>query len=241
MAVDRLPARVREFANYLDGLLARLDQGGGWCGIFWQRDPEGMRACLDGRETPPWDVLEALLQDLAAVYGPAAAAAERERARTLHTAAVAAHDARPGARDALGDRLDAMLREQRHAAERRARLHRLLTAAASPEEAGTLRRDLAWAHDDHERATTRCAELRARIAGLDHGTGSGAAAFPTDGTPWFSGPAAGRARRRAVTDTGPAPAPAGAAQDRPAPDGADRTSWTAAPHADTAPHAAGTG
>lgn len=168
MAVDRLPARVREFANYLDGLLARLDQCGGWCGIFWQRDPEGMRACLDGRETLPWDVLEALLQDLAAVYGPAAAAAERARARTLHTAAVAAHDARPGARDALGDRLDAMLREQHHAAERRARLHRLLPAAASPEEAGALRRDLAWAHDDHERATARCAELCARITGLDH-------------------------------------------------------------------------
>ncbi|MGW5638259.1 hypothetical protein ACWEWQ_26100, partial [Streptomyces sp. NPDC003832] len=64
MAVEQLPAQVREFANYLNGLMARLEQGGGWCGVFWRRDPEGMRACLDGREIPPWDVLEALLQDL---------------------------------------------------------------------------------------------------------------------------------------------------------------------------------
>jgi len=71
---------VREFANYLDGLLARLDQGGGWCGVFWQRDPDGMQACLDGREVPPWDVVEALLQDLAAEYGPGPAIQEKDRA-----------------------------------------------------------------------------------------------------------------------------------------------------------------
>ena len=63
MVVEQLPARVGEFANYLNDLMARLDQGGGWCGVFWQRDPDGMRACLDGREVPPWDVVEALLQD----------------------------------------------------------------------------------------------------------------------------------------------------------------------------------
>ncbi|MFG2124586.1 hypothetical protein [Streptomyces sp. NPDC048710] len=167
MAVDQLPGRVREFANYLDGLLGRLDQGGGWCGVFWQRDPEGMQACLDGREVPPWDVVEALLQDLHAAFGPAAAAAERERARVLHAAAVSAYDARPGARDALRDRLDVMLREQRYAAERQAELNRLLTEAPSREEADALRLDLAWAHDDHERATARCAELQARMANLD--------------------------------------------------------------------------
>src|SRR3954447_4160955 len=103
MTVEQLPGQVREFARYLNELMNRLDQGGGWCGVFWQRDPEGMQACLDGREVPPWDVVEALLQDLAAAYGPAAAAAERERARALHAAAVTAYDARPGARDALGD------------------------------------------------------------------------------------------------------------------------------------------
>ncbi|MGW3285022.1 hypothetical protein ACWDR3_10295 [Streptomyces sp. NPDC001002] len=175
MAVDQLPGRVREFANYLNGLLARLDQAGGWCAVFWQRDPDGMQACLDGREIPPWDVLEALLQDLAAAYGPRAAAQEQERVRALHTAALLDHDARPGARDALGDRLDVMLREQRYAAERQAELTRLLASAATREEADALRLDLAWAHDDHERATARCAELRSRMAELDRRASGGRA------------------------------------------------------------------
>lgn len=167
MAADRLPSEVREFAHYLDGLLARLDPSGGWCAVFWQRDPEGMRACLDGREMPPWDVVEALLQDLAGQYGPGGAGPETERARSLHAAALAAYDARPGGRDALGDRLDVMLREQKYAAERQTELTRLLAAATTRDEADTLRLDLAWAHDDHERATARCAELRARMADLD--------------------------------------------------------------------------
>ncbi|MFF4690641.1 hypothetical protein [Streptomyces sp. NPDC001307] len=164
MAVDRLPGGVREFASYLDGLLARLDQGGGWSGVFWQRDPDGMRACLDGREVPPWDVVEALLEDLSTAYGPAAAAAERERARALYRAALAAYDALPGARETLLDRLDVMLREQRYAAERHAELTRLLSTAADPD---ALRLDLAWAQDDHDRATARYTELRARLAELD--------------------------------------------------------------------------
>ncbi|MFJ9241269.1 hypothetical protein [Streptomyces sp. NPDC101776] len=168
MAVDQLPGQVREFANYLDGLLARLDQGGGWCGVFWQRDPDGMQACLGGREIPPWDVVEALLQDLAAEYGHGVATQEKERARALHAAALAAFDARPGSRDALGDRLDVMLREQKYAAERQAELGRLLNVARTREEADALRLDLAWAHDDHERATARCTELRARIEQLDN-------------------------------------------------------------------------
>ncbi|MFJ8358026.1 hypothetical protein [Streptomyces sp. NPDC093984] len=168
MAVDQLPGGVRDFASYLNGLLARLDQGGGWCGVFWQRDPDGMRACLEGTEVPPWDVVEALLQDLAAAYGPALAAPEAERARALHGASLAAYDARPGAREALGDRLDVMLREKRFAAERRAELTRRLESAATREEAASLRLDLAWARDDHDRATARCAELRRRMEALDH-------------------------------------------------------------------------
>ncbi|MFI1076176.1 hypothetical protein [Streptomyces puniciscabiei] len=167
MVVDRLPGGAREFASYLDGLLARLDRGAGWSGVFWQRDPDGMRACLDGREVPPWDVVEALLEDLAAAYGSAAAAAERERARALYRAALTAYDARPGARDALLDRLDVMLREQRYAAERHSELARLLSAASVPEDADSLRLDLAWAQDDHDRATARCAELRSRLTELD--------------------------------------------------------------------------
>ncbi|MBV7694108.1 hypothetical protein [Streptomyces sp. TRM70350] len=173
MAVEQLPARVREFANYLNGLLARLDQGAGWCAVFWQRDPEGMQACLDGREMPPWDVVEALLQDLAAEHGPEVAAHEKERARPLHAAALFAYDTRPGGRDALGDRLDVMLREQRYAAERLAELGRLLPTAASQEDADAIRLDLAWARDDHDRATARCAELRSRMAELDRNSVGG--------------------------------------------------------------------
>ncbi|MFF1308450.1 hypothetical protein [Streptomyces sp. NPDC058307] len=168
MAVDQLPGRMREFVAYLAGVLARLDQGAGWCAVFWQRDPDGMQACLDGREVPPWDVVEALLQDLAAEYGSEVAHAEAERARPLHAAAQAAHDARPGGRDALGDRFDVMLREQRYAAERQAELGRRLATATTREEADAIRLDLAWARDDHERAVRRCAELQSRIADLDH-------------------------------------------------------------------------
>ncbi|MBT1090888.1 hypothetical protein [Streptomyces sp. Tu102] len=167
MSVDQLPARMREFVNYLDGLTARLDQGGGWCAVFWQRDPEGMRACLAGREVPPWDVVESLLQDLAGQYGPGGAGPETERARALHAAALAAYDARPGGRDAIRDRLDVMLREQRYAAERQAELSRLLTSATGRDQAEAIRLDLAWARDDHERATARCAELRFRMTDLD--------------------------------------------------------------------------
>lgn len=173
MAVDQLPGQVREFVAYLERVLARLDQGAGWCAVFWQRDPDGMQACLDGREVPPWDVVEALLQDLAVGYGSEAARVEAERARPLHAAAQAAHDARPGGRDALGDRFDVMLREQRYAAERQAELGRLLAAATTQDQADAIRLDLAWARDDHERATRRCAELQSRMAESDRRSMSG--------------------------------------------------------------------
>ncbi|GGW09461.1 hypothetical protein GCM10018980_22090 [Streptomyces capoamus] len=222
MAEHQLSGQVGEFASYLDALLARLDPRAGWSGVFWQRDPEGMRACLDGREVPPWDVVEALLEDIGAAYGPAAAAAERERARTLHAAALTAYDARPGAPDALADRLDVMLREQRYAAERRAGLTRLLSAPVSEEEAASLRHELAWAQDDHTRATARCAELRARLRRLDReggpgGTGSGTGEGRYAGSPGVPGapaePPAGAARPRRPRPDGPAASTAPSAPD----------------------------
>ncbi|WP_406517511.1 hypothetical protein [Streptomyces sp. NBC_00134] len=169
MEVEQLPDQVREFAEYLRNLLARLDQDAGWCGIFWQRDPDGMRVCLTGAEVPPWDVVEALLQDLGVGGGSCEAEVEAEavRARALHRASLTAFDARAGGRELLGDRLDVMLREQRYAAGRQVELAQLLHAAATREQAEAMRLDLAWARDDHERATARCAELHRRIADLD--------------------------------------------------------------------------
>ncbi|WP_159774788.1 hypothetical protein [Streptomyces sp. HM190] len=213
MAVDQLPGEVREFAVYLNKLMTKLDQGAGWCAVFWRRDPDGMRACLDGLEVPPWDVVEALMHDLHTAYGPAAAAQETERARALHSASLAAYDARPGGRDALGDRFDVMLREQRRAAERAAELDRRLRAATTREEAESLRLDLAWARDDHERATARCAELRARMEDLDrrapHLPVRGATRFPDSHPATDVSPAA-------ETDVrGPWMAPPGGRTDRP--------------------------
>ncbi|MEV7788473.1 hypothetical protein AB0O72_24245 [Streptomyces sp. NPDC088106] len=166
MATEQLPHGMREFAHYLRDLLARLDRYDGWCLVFWQRDPEGMRACVEGREPPPWDVVESLLHDLAAAHGPVAAEAEAPSARSLHTAALAAYDARPGARETLHGRLDVMLRERRYAAERRAELARRSASATGGDEADALRNDLAWADDDHRRATARCTELAVRLRSL---------------------------------------------------------------------------
>ncbi|MER6085018.1 hypothetical protein [Streptomyces sp. NPDC001833] len=215
MTVDQLPGQVREFANYLNGLLARLDQGGGWCAVFWQRDPDGMQGCLAGREVPPWDVVEALLQDLATVHGTGAAAREAEPARRLHAEALTAYDTRPGAREDLGDRLDVTLREQRYAAERLAQLGRALDAARSREEAEALNIDLAWARDDHARAAARCAELRARMGRLEQR--AELAGRPRSETlPVAPRPAQTPAPAQAQTPA-PAPAPAPAPTEAPAP------------------------
>ncbi|MFG2812691.1 hypothetical protein [Streptomyces sp. NPDC048410] len=177
---EQLTATVGEFGSYLDGLLARLDQGAGWCGVFWRRDPDGMRACREGHEVPPWDLVDALLRDLAAAYGTVPALAERERARLLHTAALTAYDARPGAHDTLTHRLDATLRARRQADDREAALAHRLAGAATESEAESLRVDLAWARDDRHRATARCAELRDRLARIDR-PGASAARVPAQG------------------------------------------------------------
>ncbi|MBC9712704.1 hypothetical protein H9Y04_08970 [Streptomyces sp. TRM66268-LWL] len=162
MAAGQHADPAREFADYLRGLVGRIDQDGGWCGVFLRRDPDGMRACLQGREAPPWDVVEALLHDLAAAYGRETATRELTHARALHQRLLRHVDTRPGARERLAERLDLMLKEQHYAAERQAELVELLQSA-SPFDAERLRLDLAWAQDDHERATARAAELRMRL------------------------------------------------------------------------------
>ncbi|MFJ8859052.1 hypothetical protein ACIRD8_11510 [Streptomyces sp. NPDC102451] len=173
MTVHQHAVEVRTFAQYLRELADLLDPGQGWYGVFRARDPEGMRACFDGAEVPPWDVVESMLQDLAAVRGTAVAARESVRAAALCAASAAAYDRRPGGRQALVDRLGVMLREQAYAA-RRMRAAGAEGARAQDGEAEAQ----AWARDDHARATARCAELRNRLAAVER----------TVPDSWFRGP-----------------------------------------------------
>ncbi|WP_267242367.1 hypothetical protein [Streptomyces sp. PR69] len=190
MTEHQLPLETQVFARYLSELTALLDESAGWCGVFWQRDPGGMRACLDGVEVPPWDVVEALLHDLAGVRGAEAAELASVRARELHSAAAAAYDRLPGGREALVERLELMLREQTYAADRAEELLRRM--GAEPDggpEAERLATDLAWARDDHARATARVAEFRGRLAAHRDEAGPTAATAPTLGAPAPSAPA----------------------------------------------------
>ncbi|MFE2186301.1 hypothetical protein [Streptomyces sp. NPDC059455] len=166
MASGELPAEVEEFATYLRVLTRRLDAGAGWYGVFALRDPDGLRACLDGLEVPPWDLVQSLLQDLSAQHGPGAAQEAASRAATLYRASVAAHDAGPGRHEALRDRLDGMLRQRRSAAQRATDLRSALSTAEDPAARHRLAAELAWAHDDYQRATARAEELHARLAAL---------------------------------------------------------------------------
>ncbi|WP_329613074.1 hypothetical protein OG244_06940 [Streptomyces brevispora] len=189
MTVHQHVVSISEFARYLRYLTQLLDPARGWYGVFRRRDPEGMRACLEGVEIPPWDVMESLFADLATARGAVFAELESARAAELHAASAAAHDRRPGGRLQLVERLELMLREQAHAAQR------LRTARAGVEAGAADAESAAWARDDHERAAARCTELRRRLA---------AVAAPT-----------GRLRDEPELDTGmPDPGP-GQARDRP--------------------------
>ncbi|MCX4680318.1 hypothetical protein OG413_34445 [Streptomyces sp. NBC_01433] len=181
MTVHEHAVEVGAFAQYLRDLAARLDPGGGWYGVFTRRDPEGMRACLDGVEIPPWDVVESLLSDLAMSHGTAFAEHESVRAAALYSASAAAHDRQPGGRQALVHRLELMLREQIRAAER-------LSAAGAGGPHAPDTDALAWARDDHERASARCTDLRKRMAAV-----APTAAPPVAAPPAVPAPAAASA------------------------------------------------
>lgn len=212
MTVHQHAVSIGEFAHHLREVAALLDPARGWYGVFCRRDPEGMRACLAGAEIPPWDVVESLFADLASVRGAAFAERASVRAAELYAASAAAHDRRPGGQRQLVERLDLMLREQANAAQR------LNAARTGGEAGGTDAEAVAWARDDHARASARCTELRRRLA---------AVAAPSD---WFRSegePAPGvpepavtvpPQRSMAVRDPGdeavreapePSPAPAG--------------------------------
>ncbi|MEF3111881.1 hypothetical protein [Streptomyces chrestomyceticus] len=166
MAGERPGTPVEEFARFLRGLTRLLDETAGWYGVFTLRDPEGLRACLDGRDVPPWDVVESLLHDLAERRGAHTVRTAGPRARRLHHEAVAAYDARPDASARLEDQLDVMLRERQYAALRGRELLAGLRAAAGGPETERLTAELAWARDDHARSGARARELQARIDAL---------------------------------------------------------------------------
>lgn len=153
MTVHQLPVELVAFVGWLNELVGRLEPGAGWYGVFAARDPQGLRACFDGTEIPPWDVVESLLQDLGEpADGPRAA-----RGRALHQAAAAVHDRAPGAAAVLGERRRLMEREAEYA---ETRVRTLTTTPDAPGRAA----ELAWAHDDLVRARARVAELTARLA-----------------------------------------------------------------------------
>ncbi|MFD5192363.1 hypothetical protein ACFWMU_30250 [Streptomyces sp. NPDC058357] len=228
MTEHQYAGEATEFTQYLRDVVALLDPGGGWYGVFRRRDPTGMRACLDGAEIPPWDVMESLLQDLAAVRGTAFARRESVRGAELYAASVAARDRRPGGRQLLVERLELMRREQTYAARR-------IRAADAGGPTAPDPQAVAWARDDHERATARCSELRARLAAVSVPKGWLRAEGPdreeeagptyggtsgTEGTGRAAGTAPARASAPERVPEVPPPAPRTAAVRRGKPRGA---------------------
>ncbi|MFH9727394.1 UL36 very large tegument protein [Streptomyces sp. NPDC017254] len=155
---------VSTFTRWLVELAGLVPPGGGWYGVFAERDPEGLRACFDGTEILPWDIVESLLQDAGETAGGPLAL----RGRTLYAAAAGAHDRRPGGAASLVERRDRMEHERRSAESRAHELLDRLRAAPAPDPAETARleHDLAWTRDDHARAVARVVDLTARLAGL---------------------------------------------------------------------------
>ncbi|MEU6975171.1 UL36 very large tegument protein [Streptomyces sp. NPDC046371] len=175
MTVYQLPVELAAFAGWLSELAGRLRPGEGWYGVFAARDPEGLRACFDGTELPPWDVVASLLQDLGEPPGAPRAA----RGRALYEAAAAAHDRAPDAARSLAAR---HRRAHEAAAEAETRLQHL---AATPGPA------LAWARDDLYRARARAAELGARRARMAEAAGAGAGGSVAAGADTSVAPASG--------------------------------------------------
>jgi hypothetical protein len=201
VVTTELAGAATEFGYYFRSMVAALGDRTGWYGVFAERDPGAAHAYESGSDVPPWDVVSAVLHDLAAAVGAPLDDIEVTRARTLHRAAVAAWDAAPGAESALRARLDATTRARDMALLREREAGRALERATSDPSspaAARLTNILAWARDDRERAAARCDEIRVRLASF-------AAAPAPD---WF----------RQVPERpreAPAPAPAPAAADWP--------------------------
>ncbi|MCX5150449.1 UL36 very large tegument protein [Streptomyces sp. NBC_00320] len=157
---------IGQLSGYLRGLTQRLDPGAGWYGEFLRRDPEGLRACLDGAAMPPWDVLESLLGDLAGARGAESAQREMQYAARLRAVAVAVWDRLPGGAEELRTLLAAAA-DQRAVSEAATRtLTARLAATTDRTEAEALAGELAWIRDDAARAAARQQDLASRLTAL---------------------------------------------------------------------------
>ncbi|MFF5920725.1 UL36 very large tegument protein [Streptomyces flavochromogenes] len=176
MTVYQLVVEVATFRHWLVELTRRIPSDGGWYGVFARRDPDGLRACFDGTEILPWDIVESLLQDAGEPFGGPFAL----RGATLYAAAAGAHDRRPGGAEALTERRELLERERRYAESRARELGDRLRAAPAPgpDDTARLENDLAWTRDDHARATARVADLTARLARLGEWAEGGAPPGP---------------------------------------------------------------
>ncbi|WP_053684261.1 hypothetical protein [Streptomyces sp. XY593] len=144
----------------------RLDAGAGWYGEFLRRDPEGVRACLNGAAIPPWDVVESLLRDLAGAGGAELAARETVYAARLRAAAVTVWDRLPGGEDELRTLLAAAAAQRAESEDALRSLTARLGGAADRAETDALTRELSWTQDDVARAAARHEDLAARLTAL---------------------------------------------------------------------------
>ncbi|MFF8267844.1 hypothetical protein ACF059_10640 [Streptomyces sp. NPDC016562] len=144
----------------------RLDPGAGWYGEFLRRDPEGMRACLDGAAMPPWDVVESLLRDLAVARGAEFAARESAHAARLRAAAVTVWDRLPGGEAELRTLLAASASQRAESETALRSLTTRLGTTTDRAEADALARELSWTQDDATRAAARHEDLTSRLTTL---------------------------------------------------------------------------
>lgn len=158
MAHSYSPGSVTAFTTWFRSATAGLGADRGWFAVFLARDPQGMRAFLSGAQIPPWDVVASLLHDLEQMRG--AGSGNRADVRKLHQEAFREHGLRTG-RHALAQRLEFERSERDKAQEH------LILLGDRAEANGSRTEALRVAHDVHQRAMARCAELQRRLAELD--------------------------------------------------------------------------
>ncbi|MET9688893.1 hypothetical protein ABZY81_10485 [Streptomyces sp. NPDC006514] len=230
---------ISQLSGYLLGLTQRLDPGTGWYGEFLRRDPEGVKACLDGAAMPPWDMVESLLRDLAGARGAEFAARETVYAAQLRAAAVTVWDRLPGGEGELRTQLAAAvaLRAASQTALRNltVRLGRAADRAADRAETDALTRELAWAQDDVARAVARHEDLAARLRALHVGPDGLWPARP-EVAPWLPGvPRQREARTTPSTTPSTAPSTGSSATPSPAPSAGSDTAAVEEPPARAEP------